>query len=98
MRGGGRFRTPWFQPQESFNPVIHRLKDVIFHQATTADLLANPMPPPHPALVKYLQGPEGIEEAVKGRGKELKEVFGIKVVPPVTKREGKKGEVEGEAE
>ncbi|OCF38430.1 hypothetical protein I317_07796 [Kwoniella heveanensis CBS 569] len=76
----------WFDPQRSYNPVIHRIKEAIFHASLTADLDANPLGPPHPELVKYFNTPEEIGEKVEDLTQRLKEKLDIKKVPIRTRK------------
>ncbi len=77
---------PWYQPQESYNPAIHRLKDAVYHQAVTADLDADPMPPPHPLLTQYLDTPETLVKRSSETVDKLKSALDIKLIPPPIKR------------
>jgi ATP-dependent DNA helicase 2 subunit 2 len=75
-------QVTWFDPINSFNPVIHRIKEAIFHASLTQDLDADPLGPPHPELVKFFKTPEGLGERVQGVTQRLKEKLDIKKVPP----------------
>ncbi len=85
----------WYDPANSYNPAIHRLKDAVYHQATTADLDADPMPPPHPALLKFLDPPEAIVKRSEATVAKLKEVLDIKAVPPAVKKGERKPAEQG---
>lgn len=76
----------WFDPNQSYNPVIHRIKEAIFHASLTQDLDADPLGPPHHELVKYFTTPEEIAEAVEIVTTKLKERLDIKKVPPTVRR------------
>ena len=84
--------TTWFDSNRSYNPVIHRIKEAIFHASLTLDLDANPLGPPHPELVKYFRTPDEIGEAVSEVTDRLRSKLDIKKVPP---RVRKKVEKEG---
>lgn len=53
-------RLPWFDPRFSYNPAIHRIKQALFHAATVIDLHSDPLPPPHPEVIKYLEPPRRV--------------------------------------
>ncbi|KAK6902779.1 hypothetical protein I203_108038 [Kwoniella mangroviensis CBS 8507] len=83
--------TPrWFEPEKSYNPVIHRIKEAIFHASLTADLDANPLGPPHPELIKYFNTPSEIVERSEDLTKRLKDALDIKKVPPRTRKKVQK--------
>ncbi|WWC61275.1 uncharacterized protein I303_103856 [Kwoniella dejecticola CBS 10117] len=76
----------WFDPQKSYNPVIHRIKEAIFHASLTSDLDADPLGPPHPELTKYFNAPSDIAEQVTDVTRRLKEALDIKKVAPKTRK------------
>ncbi|WVR05055.1 hypothetical protein IAU60_002067 [Kwoniella sp. DSM 27419] len=76
----------WFEPEKSFNPVIHRIKEAIFHASLTADLDAYPLGPPHPELTKYFQTPEEMGDQVVDLTNRLKDALAVKKVPPKTRK------------
>ncbi len=76
----------WFECSKSFNPVIHRIKEAIFHASLTPDLDADPLPPPHPELVKYFNPPDEIVHQVIKVTALLKDALDIKKVPPKTRK------------
>ncbi|WWD01563.1 hypothetical protein V866_008508 [Kwoniella sp. B9012] len=83
--------TPrWFEPEKSYNPVIHRIKEAIFHASLTADLDANPLGPPHPELTKYFNTPSEVVERSEDLTKRLKDALDIKKVPPRTRKKVQK--------
>ena len=41
----------------SYNPAVHRIKQAMFHSAVITDLAKNPLPAPHPELMKYMRPP-----------------------------------------
>jgi len=79
-------------PNQSYNPVIHRIKEAIFHASLTENLDQDPLGPPHPELVKYFKTPDEIVTAVETITIKLKDKLDIKKVPP---RLRKKVEKEG---
>ncbi|WOO81065.1 ATP-dependent DNA helicase II subunit 2 [Vanrija pseudolonga] len=85
-------RGPWFDPALSYNPVIHRTKEAIFHASLTPDLEADPLGPPHPDIVKYFQTPPKVADRVDKVTERLKEALDIKkVAPRVRKRANNEG-------
>ncbi|CAD6581135.1 MAG: ATP-dependent DNA helicase II subunit 2 [Tremellales sp. Tagirdzhanova-0007] len=80
----------WFEPNQSYNPVIHRIKEAIFHASLTHDVDADPLKPPHPELVKYFKTPDEIVEAVHGITQKLKEKLDVKKVPPRIRKKAEK--------
>lgn len=74
-------RPRWFEPSRSLNPVIHRIKEAIFHASLTPDLNKDPLGPPHPELIKYFNTPDEIVERVESITSQLKEALDIKKVP-----------------
>ncbi|KAJ7604911.1 SPOC like C-terminal domain-containing protein [Roridomyces roridus] len=58
-------RGPWFETPLSYNPAIHRIKQAHFH-ALTSDLAINPLPPPHPELLKYWTPPSSCPQTITG--------------------------------
>jgi len=76
----------WFDPARCYNPVIHRIKEAIFHASVTQDPKAHPLPPPHPDLVKYFNTPEEIVKKVEGVTERLKDALDIKKVPARVRR------------
>ncbi|KAK4688057.1 ATP-dependent DNA helicase 2 subunit 2, partial [Tremellales sp. Uapishka_1] len=77
---------PWFAPQKSFNPVIHRIKEAIFHCSITQDLDKDPLGPPHPELTKYFSPPAEFGEKVDSVTERLRSALDIKKVPPKTRK------------
>jgi ATP-dependent DNA helicase 2 subunit 2 len=71
----------WYEPSRSLNPVIHRIKEAIFHASLTNDLDKDPLGPPHPELVKYFNTPDEVAERVENITVQLKEALDIKKVP-----------------
>ncbi|KAL7414516.1 hypothetical protein BDY24DRAFT_385475 [Mrakia frigida] len=71
---------PFFQPTESFNPAVHRIKDAMYHQFTAR--VGEPLFPMHSDLVKYFDAPEKIRDEIKEAGLKAKEVLEVKKLPP----------------
>ncbi|KIR74038.1 ATP-dependent DNA helicase 2 subunit 2 [Cryptococcus deuterogattii CA1014] len=88
----------WFKPWEAVNPVIHRIKEAIFHASLTPDLDEDPLGPPHPELTKYFETPAELAEKVKDVTERLKEILDIKKVPEKRKRRKAQKEELGEDE
>ncbi|WRT66986.1 uncharacterized protein IL334_003952 [Kwoniella shivajii] len=80
----------WFEPEKSYNPVIHRIKEAIFHASLTSDLDANPLGPPHPELVKYFNTPDDIGEQVEDLTQKLQAALDIKKIAPRTRKKVQK--------
>ncbi|KAI0344219.1 SPOC domain-like protein [Trametopsis cervina] len=74
-------RGPWFETNLSFNPAIHRVKQAQFHAAVVSDLNKQPVPPPHPELLKYFEPPRRVLKKAKGAIDEVKAVFKVREVP-----------------
>ncbi|KAJ2931191.1 hypothetical protein H1R20_g5924, partial [Candolleomyces eurysporus] len=79
-------RQQWFSTAESFNPAIHRIKQAIFHCAVVSDIATNPLPPPHPDLLTFLEPPSRALKRAKQPLEACKKAFNVKQVP---KRVGK---------
>ena len=79
---------PWFNPAQSYNPSIHRIKQAMFHCAVVSDIITNPLPPPHPELFKYFIPPTKVLERAKNSINKCKDEFKIKEVPKSTSRGG----------
>lgn len=88
----------WFKPWEAVNPVIHRIKEAVFHASLTPDLDKDPLGPPHPELTKYFETPSELAEKVKDVTERLREVLDIKKVPEKRKRRKTQKEELGEDE
>ncbi|KAF9014914.1 SPOC like C-terminal domain-containing protein [Cyathus striatus] len=74
-------RMPWFDTRLSFNPAIHRVKQAMFHAAVVQDIQSNPLPPPHPELLKYFNPPKRVLKRAHDTVEECKTVFKVKQVP-----------------
>jgi len=79
-------RQPWFNTLESYNPSIHRVKQAMFHCAITNDVASDPLPPPHPELLKFFDPPKRVVQRVREPLEECRSVFKVK---EVLKRVGK---------
>lgn len=88
----------WFKPWEAVNPVIHRIKEAIFHASLTPDLDEDPLGPPHPELTKYFETPAELAGKVEDVTERLKEILDIKKVPEKRKRRKAQKEELGEDE
>ncbi|KAG6841529.1 hypothetical protein C0991_009894 [Blastosporella zonata] len=84
-------RTAWFDTLESYNPSIHRTKQAMFHCAVVPDLAVNPLPPPHPELLKYFEPPNRALKRSRDALEECKNVFKIKHVPKKVAKTRKEG-------
>lgn len=92
--------SSWLDPQACFNPAIHRIKEAVYHLATTSDLDTDPVPPPHAALTKYLEPPSELIQATESTVAKLKRALDVKPAPPKKKRIDRKATqgVEGDDE
>ena len=79
---------PWFNPAQSYNPSIHRIKQAMFHCAVVSDITTNPLPPPHPELLKYFTAPTKVLERARNSIDKCKDEFKIKEVPKSTSKGG----------
>ncbi|KAJ7151626.1 ku80-like protein [Mycena filopes] len=85
-------RGPWFDTRLSYNPAIHRIKQAQFHAAVVSDLSKNPLPPPHPELLKYFEPPRRVLKRAKDAIEECKDVFKVKQgSPSESQRQGRTG-------
>ncbi|KDR84736.1 hypothetical protein GALMADRAFT_233050 [Galerina marginata CBS 339.88] len=74
-------RLPWFETTQSYNPAIHRVKQAMFHCAVAKDIVTNPLPPPHPDLLKYFDPPKRAVKRARDAVEECKTTFKVKEVP-----------------
>ncbi|KAL5640802.1 hypothetical protein ACGC1H_001326 [Rhizoctonia solani] len=79
-------RTEWFDLTQSFNPAVHRIKQALFHGAVVPDLKAEPVPPPHPEVTKYMESPKRVLKRSKPALQECIRLFNVKEVPPKVPR------------
>ncbi|KAJ6569542.1 SPOC like C-terminal domain-containing protein [Mycena capillaripes] len=86
-------RGPWFDTRLSYNPAIHRIKQAQFHAAVVSDLSKNPLPPPHPELLKYFEPPRRVLKRAREAIEEVKTEFKVKQVPKRVARARKDGHV-----
>ncbi|KAJ3774869.1 SPOC domain-like protein [Lentinula raphanica] len=84
-------RVEWLDTRDSYNPSFHRLKQAMFHCAVVADLDTNPLPPPHPDLLRYFEPPRKIVKKARGTIDNCIKTFNIKHVPKVVKATRKDG-------
>ncbi|KIK66132.1 hypothetical protein GYMLUDRAFT_158553 [Collybiopsis luxurians FD-317 M1] len=84
-------RMEWFDPRESYNPSLHRLKQAMFHCAIVADLETNPLPPPNPELLKYFNSPRKLVKKAQPTIDNCIKAFNVKHVPKVAKVARKDG-------
>jgi len=74
-------RQPWFDTRLSYNPSLHRVKQALLHCAVVADITKNPLPPPHPELLKYFDPPRRVIKRARSVVDECKDIFKVKEVP-----------------
>ncbi|KAJ7139489.1 SPOC like C-terminal domain-containing protein [Mycena epipterygia] len=86
-------RAPWFDTRLSYNPAIHRIKQAQFHAAVVSDLSNNPLPPPHPELLKYFDPPRRVLKRARDAIEECKSEFKVKQVPKRVAKARKDGHV-----
>ena len=75
-------RLPWFDPVQTYNPAVHRIRQALFHGAITSDLTKNPLPPPHPELTKYFDPPSRVLKRAHDAIKDCKSLFKVKQGKP----------------
>ncbi|EPQ61200.1 SPOC domain-like protein [Gloeophyllum trabeum ATCC 11539] len=86
-------RGPWFDVRFSYNPAVHRVKQALFHSAIVSDLTTNPLPPPHPELLKYFDPPKRVLKRARPTIEECKNLFNVKEVPKRVFKQRKDGHV-----
>ncbi|KAF8215436.1 SPOC like C-terminal domain-containing protein [Mycena galopus ATCC 62051] len=91
-------RGPWFDTRLPYNPAVHRIKQAQFHAAVVSDLSKNPLPPPHPELLKYFEPPRRVLKRARDAIEEVKSEFKVKQVPKKVTRARKDGHVHARAE
>ncbi|KAG1738615.1 SPOC domain-like protein [Suillus paluster] len=74
----------WYDTRLSYNPAIHRTKQALFHSAVVNDIASNPLPPPHPELLKYINPPRQVLKDSRDAVAECKAAFKVKEVPKKT--------------
>ena len=78
-----RKRGQWFTTIESYNPALHRTKQAMFHGAVVRNLDKDPVPPPHPDIVRFFDPPNRVlrkaREALEAAKRELKVKQGVSV-------------------
>ncbi|KAF8323293.1 SPOC domain-like protein [Clavulina sp. PMI_390] len=75
-------RTSWYEPTDAVHPAHHRMKEAIFHAATTNDLQAEPVPLPHPMVTKYFERPKRVITRSLKAAEKCKELLNVSLVPP----------------
>lgn len=73
-----RKRGAWYDPSDSYNPSLHRVKQASFHSAVVSDLDTNPLPPPHPETLKYLQPPRRVLKRAADSIEACKSAFKVR--------------------
>ncbi|KAJ7102505.1 SPOC domain-like protein [Mycena belliarum] len=86
-------RAPWFDTRLSYNPAIHRIKQAQFHAAVVPDLSSNPLPPPHPELLKYFDPPRRVLKRAREAIEQCKIELKVKQVPKRVAKARKDGHV-----
>ncbi|KAH8830040.1 ku80-like protein [Flagelloscypha sp. PMI_526] len=72
---------PWFEPNESYNPAIHRIKQAMLHTGVVEDITADPCPPPNPELLKFFEPPEDMVEAAESALEGVRTALNVRAVP-----------------
>ena len=54
------------------------MKQALFHGAVVEDLVAEPLPPPHPELTKYFEPPKRVLKRANEAIDQCRTVFAIK--------------------
>jgi len=80
----------WYDSGNSYNPVIHRIKEAIFHASLTQDLNTDPLGPPHPELTKFFNTPDSIGKAVEKVTEQLRDALDVKKVTPKMRKKAEK--------
>ncbi|KAG6902972.1 hypothetical protein C0995_008545 [Termitomyces sp. Mi166 len=91
-------RTAWYDTLHSYNPSVHRTKQAMFHCAVVSDLSANPLPPPHPELLKYFDPPKRVLKRSRDALEECRNTFKVKQVPKKVARTRKDGHAHAQDE
>ncbi|KIP04439.1 hypothetical protein PHLGIDRAFT_15192 [Phlebiopsis gigantea 11061_1 CR5-6] len=86
-------RKPWYDITLSYNPAIHRVKQALFHAAIVQDLNRQPLPPPHPELLKYFNAPRKVVKRARGAIEAARTAFNVKEVPKRVVRGRRDGHV-----
>ncbi|THG94528.1 hypothetical protein EW026_g6962 [Hermanssonia centrifuga] len=84
-------REAWYDTRYSYNPAIHRTKQALFHGAVVSDLRRQPLPPPHPELLKYFEPPKRVLKRARHAIEDVKVAFKVKEVPRRVVRARKDG-------
>ncbi|KAI0757614.1 SPOC domain-like protein [Daedaleopsis nitida] len=91
-------REAWFDTRLSYNPAIHRTKQALFHGAIVQDLNRQPLPPPHPELLKYLEPPRRVLKRAREATEECQKTFNVREVPKKVTRVRKDDHVRADDE
>ncbi|KAF9457458.1 SPOC like C-terminal domain-containing protein [Collybia nuda] len=86
-------RATWYDTLLSYNPAVHRTKQALFHCAVVSDVSTNPLPPPHPELLKYLEPPRRVIKRARDATEECKSTMKIRQVPKKVAKARKDGHV-----
>ncbi|KAG6894323.1 hypothetical protein C0993_011801 [Termitomyces sp. T159_Od127] len=73
-------------------------KQAMFHCAVVSDLSANPLPPPHPELLKYFDPPKRVLKRSRDALEECKNTLKVKQVPKKVARTRKDGHAHAQDE
>ncbi|CAK5280012.1 unnamed protein product [Mycena citricolor] len=85
--------VPWYDTRDSYNPSLHRIKQAQFHAAVVADLPNNPIGPPHPEIMKYLEPPRRVLKRAREAISSCIDEFNVKEVPKKIAKTRKDGHV-----
>ncbi|KAF5377271.1 hypothetical protein D9615_006424 [Tricholomella constricta] len=91
-------RQPWFDTLLSYNPAIHRTKQAMFHCAVVSDIATNPLPSPHPELLKYFDPPKRVLKRSRDAIEDCKSAFKVKQVPKKVAKTRKDGHAHAQDE
>uniref|UniRef100_D8QKI4 ATP-dependent DNA helicase II subunit 2 n=1 Tax=Schizophyllum commune (strain H4-8 / FGSC 9210) TaxID=578458 RepID=D8QKI4_SCHCM len=74
-------RGQWFTTIESYNPALHRTKQAMFHGAVVHNLDKDPVPPPHPDIVRFFDPPNRVLRKARDALETAKRELKVKQVP-----------------
>ena len=57
------------------------MKQALFHCAIVSDISTNPLPPPHPELIKYFEPPQRVLKRTRDVIDQCKSTFKVKQGP-----------------
>ncbi|KZT42746.1 SPOC domain-like protein [Sistotremastrum suecicum HHB10207 ss-3] len=89
-------REPWFDPAQSYNPALHRIKQALFHAAVVPDLNTHPLPLPHAELLKYFEPPPKVVKRAESAIKDCIAEFKVQQVVKVVGRRRKEAHAEAD--